>query len=405
MNITLGNDTRIVIVMKKLRWPMAEQKGLKNRGHTRADVEERRTAAEEFTGTELGTIANYGFEPESASKNIENMIGAVQIPLGYGGPVRVHGENADGEFLIPLATTEGALVASISRGMSVINAGGGARAAVYEDYMTRAPVLRVDGIEHGRKVTEWIDANMDRIHGAVAGTTSHGRLHRIDTYPNGRSLYLRCLYETGDAMGMNMATIATEAICRLLEKETGAVMISVSGNMCSDKKPAAINMINGRGKTVVAEARIPRDIVESKLHTTSSAVVETNYRKNLVGSSMAGTFGANAHAANMVAAFYIATGQDPAQVVGGSMSITTCEDIDGDLYICVRMPAVEVGTVGGGTRLPCQREALSMIGCLGDGKAKKLAELVAVTVLAGELSTLAAQAAGQLGSAHAALGR
>ena len=319
--------------------------------------------------------------------------------------MKVHGENADGEFLIPLATTEGALVASISRGMSVINAGGGARAAVYEDYMTRAPVLRVDGIEHGRKVVEWIDANMDRIHGAVAETTSHGRLHRIDVYPNGRSLYLRCLYETGDAMGMNMATIATEAICRLLERETGAVMISVSGNMCSDKKPAAINMINGRGKTVVAEARIPKDIVESKLHTTSAAVVETNYRKNLVGSSMAGTFGANAHAANMVAAFYIATGQDPAQVVGGSMSITTCEDIDGDLYICVRMPAVEVGTVGGGTRLPCQREALSMIGCLGDGKAKKLAELVAVTVLAGELSTLAAQAAGQLGSAHAALGR
>ena len=295
---------------------MAEQKGLKNRGHSRADVDERRTAAEEFTGAKLETIAAYGFEPESASKNIENMIGTVQIPLGYGGPVKVHGENADGEFLIPLATTEGALVASISRGMSVINAGGGARAAVYEDYMTRAPVLRVDGIEHGRKVVEWIDANMDRIHGAVAETTSHGRLHRIDVYPNGRSLYLRCLYETGDAMGMNMATIATEAICRLLERETGAVMISVSGNMCSDKKPAAINMINGRGKTVVAEARIPKDIVESKLHTTSAAVVETNYRKNLVGSSMAGTFGANAHAANMVAAFYIATGQDPAQVSG-----------------------------------------------------------------------------------------
>ena len=397
--------TRIVIVKENLCCVMAEQKGLKNRGHSRADVDERRTAAEEFTGAKLETIAAYGFEPESASKNIENMIGTVQIPLGYGGPVKVHGENADGEFLIPLATTEGALVASISRGMSVINAGGGARAAVYEDYMTRAPVLRVDGIEHGRKVVEWIDANMDKIHGAVAETTSHGRLHRIDVYPNGRSLYLRCLYETGDAMGMNMATIATEAICRLLERETGAVMISVSGNMCSDKKPAAINMINGRGKTVVAEARIPKDIVESKLHTTSAAVVETNYRKNLVGSSMAGTLGANAHAANMVAAFYIATGQDPAQVVGGSMSITTCEDIDGDLYICVRMPAVEVGTVGGGTRLPCQREALSMIGCLGDGKAKKLAELVAVTVLAGELSTLAAQAAGQLGSAHAALGR
>ena len=384
---------------------MAEQNGLKNRGYSRSDVEERRTAAEAFTGTRLEKISEYTIDPEASSKNIENMIGTVQIPLGYAGPVRIAGGHADGEFLIPLATTEGALVASISRGMSVINSGGGARAAVYADYMTRAPVLRVNDIDHCNKVIDWIDSNMNRIEEAVAGTTSHGKLHRIDKYPNGRSLFLRCLYETGDAMGMNMATIATEAICRLIEKETGAVMVSVSGNMCSDKKPAAINMIQGRGKTVVAEARIPKDVVESRLHATAAAITDTNCRKNLVGSSMAGTLGANAHAANMVAALYIATGQDPAQVVGGSMTITTCEDLDGDLYICVRMPAVEVGTVGGGTRLPCQQEALRMMDCLGEGKAPKLAEIVATTVLAGELSTLAAQAAGQLGSAHAALGR
>lgn len=384
---------------------MAERTGLKNRGYTRADVDDRRAAAEEFTGSKLDCVSEYSFEPEAASKNIENMIGAVQIPLGYAGPVRIRGQNADGEFLVPLATTEGALVASISRGMSVMNDGGGVRAAVYRDYMTRAPVLRVDDMDHCNRVMDWIDSHMTEIHEAVAGTTSHGKLARIDKFPDGRNLFLRCLYETGDAMGMNMATIATEAVCRLIEKETGAVMVSVSGNMCSDKKPAAINMIEGRGKTVVAEARIPEEVVERRLHTTASAIVETNYRKNLVGSSMAGTLGANAHAANMVAALYIATGQDPAQVVGGSMTVTTCEDIDGDLYICVRMPTVEVGTVGGGTRLPFQREALGMIGCLGDGKARKLAEIVAATVLAGELSTLAAQAAGQLGSAHAALGR
>lgn len=384
---------------------MAEHSGLKNRGYTAADVEERRRAAEEFTGASLDTVSKYGFDPETASKNIENMIGTIQIPLGYAGPVRITGEYAKGDFLVPLATTEGALVASISRGMSVMNDGGGVRTMVCADAMTRAPVLRVDGIEHGKRVMEWIDSHMDAINEAVASTTSHGRLVRIDKYPDGRSLFLRFAFETGDAMGMNMATIASEAVCRLLGKETGAVMISVSGNMCSDKKPAAINMINGRGKTVVAEARIPRNIVERRLHTTSAAVVETNYRKNLLGSSMAGTLGANAHAANMVAALYIATGQDPAQVVGGSMTVTSCEDVDGDLYICVRMPTVEVGTVGGGTRLPCQQEALRMIDCLGDGKSRKLAEIVAATVLAGELSTLAAQAAGQLGSAHAALGR
>lgn len=384
---------------------MAEHSGLKNRGYTAADVEDRRKAAEEFTGASLETVSKYGFDPQTASKNIENMIGTTQIPLGYAGPVRISGEYADGEFLVPLATTEGALVASISRGMSVINSGGGARTMVCADAMTRAPVLRVEGIEHSKRVIDWIDSNKAAIDEAVAETTSHGRLVRIDKYPDGRSLYLRFAFETGDAMGMNMATIASESVCRLIERETGAVMVSVSGNMCSDKKPAAINMINGRGKTVVAEALIPKDVVEQRLHTTSAAVQETNYRKNLMGSSLAGTLGANAHAANMVAALYIATGQDPAQVVGGSMSVTSCEDVGGNLYISVRMPTVEVGTVGGGTRLPCQREALSMIGCLGEGKARKLAEIVAVTVLAGELSTLAAQAAGQLGSAHAALGR
>ena len=384
---------------------MAEHSGLKNRGYTAADVEDRRKAAEEFTGASLETVSKYGFDPQTASKNIENMIGTTQIPLGYAGPVRISGEYADGEFLVPLATTEGALVASISRGMSVINSGGGARTMVCADAMTRAPVLRVEGIDHSKRVIDWIDSNKAAIDEAVAETTSHGRLVRIDKYPDGRSLYLRFAFETGDAMGMNMATIASESVCRLIERETGAVMVSVSGNMCSDKKPAAINMINGRGKTVVAEALIPKDVVEQRLHTTSAAVQETNYRKNLMGSSLAGTLGANAHAANMVAALYIATGQDPAQVVGGSMSVTSCEDVGGNLYISVRMPTVEVGTVGGGTRLPCQREALSMIGCLGEGKARKLAEIVAVTVLAGELSTLAAQAAGQLGSAHAALGR
>ncbi len=384
---------------------MADNDGLKNRGHTVSDMEDRRTAAEKLTGTSLKEIAKGGMDPETASKNIENMIGTIQIPLGYAGPVRITGQYADGEFLIPLATTEGALVASIARGMSVMNDGGGVRTMVFNDAMTRAPVFRVDDLAHCARVIEWIDSHQKEIDDAVAETTSHGRLKRIETFPNGRSLFTRFSFETGDAMGMNMATIASEAVCRLIERETGAVMISVSGNMCSDKKPAAINMIEGRGKTVVAEARIPREVVEKRLHATSASIVETNYRKNLVGSNLAGTLGANAHAANMVAAIYIATGQDPAQVVGGSMTMTTCEDIDGDLYISVRMPAVEVGSVGGGTRLPCQRESLSMIGCLGDGKARKLAEIVAATVLAGELSTLAAQAAGQLGAAHARLGR
>ena len=384
---------------------MEERKGLKNRGYTHSDVDERREAVEKFTGTGLENISKFSFDSENASKNIENMIGATQIPLGFAGPVIIKGDHADGEFIVPLATTEGALIASISRGMSVINDSGGARVKVFQDGMTRAPVFRTDGIDHCTKVMEWIDSNIDLLSSIVDTTTNHGKLTSVESFPAGRNLFIRFTYGTGDAMGMNMATIATEAVCKTIETHTGAVMVSVSGNLCSDKKAAAINMIKGRGKLVIAEALIPKETVEKKLHTSTESIVETSVRKNLIGSSLSVTLGANAHAANMIAAIYIATGQDPAQVVSGSMTTTMCENMNEDLYISVRLPAVEVGTVGGGTRLPTQSEALSMIGCLGDEKAKKLAEIIAVTVLAGELSTISAQAAGHLGKAHQELGR
>ncbi|MDR0334391.1 MAG: hydroxymethylglutaryl-CoA reductase (NADPH) [Methanomassiliicoccaceae archaeon] len=384
---------------------MNKDTGLRNRGRERGDVDDRRGAAEGFSNTKLENISKYSFDPKAAEKNIENMIGAVQIPLGFAGPVLINGEHAKGEFIVPMATTEGALVASVSRGMSVITASGGASVRIFRDAMTRAPVFRVNGISHAADAIDWISKNKKKMDAAVKGTTSHGKLISADAFPNGRSLFVRLSFETGDAMGMNMVTIASEAVCRLIEKETDAVLVSVSGNMCTDKKPAWINAIEGRGKTVVAEALISGGIVGTKLHASAESIVETNIRKNLIGSSMAGSMGHNAHAANMAAALYIATGQDPAQVVEASLSMTVCESIGDDLYISVRMPSVEVGTVGGGTKLPCQSEALSMIGCLGSGKAKKLAEIVAVTVLAGELSTLAAQASGQLGKAHKELGR
>lgn len=381
------------------------QDDLKNRGMAREDVDARRRAVEALTETTLESISSYPFEPEAARSNIENMIGVVQIPLGFAGPVTVDGDHAKGPFLIPLATTEGALVASVSRGMSVISESGGARAKVFADGMTRAPVFRVKGLDHAAEVIEWANGHPYEIAYAVAGTTNHGELTQMEFYPNGRSLHTRFTFRTGDAMGMNMATIASEAVCRLIEDNTGAELVSVSGNMCTDKKPSAINMISGRGKSVIAEATIPAGVVEARLHTTVESIVETNTRKNLVGSAMAGSLGFNAHAANIIAAMYLATGQDPAQVVEGSSAMTTCENVGGDLYISVRLPAVEVGTVGGGTKLPAQSEALRIMDCGGEGKALKLAELVAVTVLAGELSTLGAQAAGHLGKAHRELGR
>ncbi len=379
--------------------------GLRNRGYERKDVEERRSALEAATGAELEHVSAYSFDPALARSNIENMVGVTQVPLGYCGPLLVEGEYANGEFYVPMATTEGALLASVNRGCSVLRRAGTLRARVVQDAMTRAPVMRVRDIVHSQTVMRWVEENMELLREEVSKTTSHGRLLGIQPFPNGRNLFLRFSYHTGDAMGMNMATIATERACRLIETETGAVMISVSGNVCSDKKPAAINQILGRGKTVLADALIPAALVESGLKCDVASLVETAERKNLIGSQMAGLLGGNAHAANMIAAIFIATGQDPAQVVEGSLCSTLCEEVDGDLYISVRLPALAVATVGGGTRLPCQSEGLSMMGCLGGGKARKLAEIIAGAVLAGELSTLGAQAAGHLGSAHSELGR
>lgn len=384
---------------------MTEQSGLKNRGHSREDVDERRRAVEQLTSSKLESIDDYSFNPEVTSKNIENMIGVTQIPLGFAGPILINGDRAQGVFLVPMATTEGALIASVSRGMSVISSAGGSRVKVFDDMMTRAPVFRVSGIDHSAAVMKWMADNTSAIDEVTSATTKHGRLMEVEAFPNGRSLHLRFSYYTGDAMGMNMATIATEAACRLIEEKTGAVLVSVSGNMCTDKKPAAMNAIRGRGKTVIAEVNIPAETVEKSLHCTVEQLVDINTRKNLVGSAMAGSLGFNAHAANMVAAVYIATGQDPAQVVEASMTITSCESVDGNLYMSVRMPSVEIGTVGGGTRLPTQSDALNMIDCKGENRSLKFAEIIAVTVLAGELSTLAAQAAGQLGKAHRELGR
>jgi hydroxymethylglutaryl-CoA reductase (NADPH) len=365
----------------------------------------RRAAAERAAGTRLRAVAGTVIRPDEVRKNIENFVGAAQVPVGLAGPLKVEGDHAKGAFFLPLATTEGALVASVNRGCSVVNAAGGARVAILADAMTRGPAFVCRNVQHLVATRAWVQSHLEDIRKAAEGTTSHGRLLGISPYAVGRTLFLRFHFQTGDAMGMNMATLATEAASRVIEKGTGARLAALSGNLCVDKKPASINLTEGRGKSVIAEVLLPHKVVKDRLHTTAEEVADVNTRKNLVGSAKAGALGYNAHFANVLAAMFIATGQDAAQVVDGSLGFTTAEaDRDG-LYFAVSLPALEVGTVGGGTRFPTQQECLQLMGCAGPGKSRKLAEIVASAVLAGELSLLGAIAAGHLGRAHARLGR
>jgi hydroxymethylglutaryl-CoA reductase (NADPH) len=281
---------------------------------------------------------------------------------------------------------------------------------VVETGMTRAPAFQVGDVAEAEAVVDWVRDNRDRLREAAESTTTHGELTNIRPYVVGDAVFLRFVYDTKDAMGMNMATIATEAACDVIEAETPARLVALSGNLCTDKKPAAINAIEGRGRTVTADVLIPADVVEERLNTTATAIAEVNTRKNLVGSAKAGSLGFNAQAANVVAAIYLATGQDAAQVVEGANAITTAEARDGDLYASVTLSSLEVGTVGGGTGLPTQSEALEILGFGGGGEppgsnADGLAEVIATGALAGELSLLAALASRHLSSAHEELGR
>ncbi len=370
----------------------------------------RRSFIESQAGVSLETIGSFDFSADKAQRNIENLIGGIQVPLGVAGPIDINGSYAEGSYHLPLSTTEGALVASVNRGCSVINAAGGSTVRIFKAGMTRAPVYRVEDAAAAERFITWVDDNESEIREVAESTTNHGELIGIDPYVVGDNVFLRFTYDTKDAMGMNMVTVATRAAVDHIESSTDATLIALSGNLCTDKKPAAINAIEGRGYTVSADVIIPHDVVEERLKVPPEVLAEVNTRKNHIGSAKAGSYGFNAQAANVIAAMFLATGQDEAQVVEGSNTITTVDPRDDGLYVSVTLASLEVGTVGGGTHLATQREALELIGLHGGGDppgshAKALAEVIAGATLAGELSLLGALGSRHLAEAHERLGR
>ncbi|XP_061907732.1 3-hydroxy-3-methylglutaryl-coenzyme A reductase-like isoform X1 [Entelurus aequoreus] len=339
----------------------------------------------------------------------ENVIGYMPVPVGVAGPLHLDGK----QFQVPMATTEGCLVASTNRGCRAIALAGGASSRILADRMTRGPVVRLPSACQAAEVSAWLESTdgFQVIKEVFDSTSRFARLQKLLVGQAGRNLYIRFHSKTGDAMGMNMISKGTEqALSRLQQHFPELQVLAVSGNYCTDKKPAAINWIEGRGKSAVCEATIPAHVVKEVLKTTTGALVEVNINKNLVGSAMAGSIGGfNAHAANMVAAIYIACGQDPAQSVSSSNCITLMEasgPTGEDLYISCTMPSIELGTVGGGTNLPPQQACLQMLGVQGASEdcpganARQLAKIVCATVLAGELSLMAALTAGHLVKSH-----
>ncbi len=375
---------------------------------TEAAVDERwaATGAGESVRSGLG-VNRAGDAAMVYDHNIENFVGTVSMPVGLAGPLRVNGLFAQGDFFVPLATTEAALVASYSRGAQLITAAGGASVALLAEGVTRAPGFEFDSVNKAGEFVDWVLENLDSIRAVAESTTRHGKLLDVRVTMEGNHVYLGFDYFTGDASGQNMVTVATQAAVDLIV-ETSPVkprFYLVEANLSGDKKATAISFTSVRGKKVTAEATIPADLVRERLRTTPEQMVEC-WRMAAIGSVLSGTIGAQGHFANGLAALYIACGQDAACVAESATGVTRMEVTpDGSLYASVTLPNLMVGTVGGGTGLPSQKACLEIMGLAGEGHARALAEVAAALVLAGELSINGALVAGDFAKAHKLLAR
>lgn len=371
-----------------------------------AIIAERQAYVEQCTGAKLHHIRHYSFDPHVTAGNIENFTGVAQVPIGFAGPITVNGEHAQGEFLIPLATTEGTLVASYNRGIKVLNLSGGVRTTVVGDAMQRAPVFIFENAADGRAFSHWVQEHIDKIREEAEATSSVAKLLYIDPYLSNRFVYLRFNFSTGDAAGQNMVGRATFAACSwILDNYEGIVKFYLESNFATDKKGSQINIMRTRGKRVTAEAVLKRDVLIQHMRVEPESLFYHN-NVSTIGAFLSGANNNGAHSPNAITAMFIATGQDVANVAESSAGILYTEMTpEGDLYISLTIPSLIVATYGGGTGLPTQRECLELMGCFGKGKVNKLAEIVAGVALAGEVSLGSAISSLDWVSSHEKYGR
>ncbi|HEU4382124.1 MAG TPA: hydroxymethylglutaryl-CoA reductase [Anaeromyxobacteraceae bacterium] len=366
----------------------------------------RREFVRARTGVDLAHVAHTSVSPSLASGNVENFMGVAQVPIGLAGPIRVQGEHANGDYYVPLATTEGTLVASYNRGMRLLTECGGVRATVVERSMQRAPVFILGDAREAREFGRWVEEHFAAIKEVAEDTTRTGKLLSIGQYQVGPLRYLRFNYTTGDAAGQNMTAKATFVACEWIRRHCpGQVRYLLSGNMETDKKHSHLNALLTRGRRVVAEAVLRRDVLE---RLTGADTRDLFYFRQvqMAGAFLAGAASNGAHAANGLAALFIATGQDVADIAESHATMGYSQLLpNGDFYISITIPSLIVATYGGGTGLPTQKECLEVLGCYGQGKADALAEICAAVVLAGEISLVAALVRGDWVASHERLGR
>jgi len=374
--------------------------------YTREAAEARRDFLHEQTGSSLEHVGSYSFDPSVLPGNIEHFTGVAQVPLGIAGPLLVDGEHAQGEFYVPMATAEGTLVASYNRGMKLLHAIGGVKTTIMDDRMQRAPAFLFESAREARDFGVWLDEHIDEIREVAEATTKSGKLQDIEQYSASRILYTRFNYTTGDAAGQNMTGKATQAACHWIVEQYPAIdHFFLEGNFATDKKSSQINMLRTRGKRVVAEATIPDGLLKEMMHSGSELMYRARAVSNL-GGFMSGVNNNGSHSANGITAMFIATGQDVANVAESSAAFVYTElRENGDYYYSVTIPSLIVGTYGGGTGLATQRECLELLDCYGSDKVRKFTEIVAATVLCGEISLGSAVVAEEWVESHDLHGR